>query len=100
MASPVLPYATAAIGSASLAAAETAPNIPWTEGTIAGAVICVSVFWIRRADNDQRRERSEMRRALRHQNRQIAALVKGYTDQGQPLPTEFVAILAEAKETP
>lgn len=98
MASPIFPYSIIAVSSASLAVADGAASIPWTEGTIATAVIGVSLFWIRRSDNDARRERTEMRTALNRQSRAIAALVKGYTEAGLPLPADYISILNEKVE--
>lgn len=97
MASPIMPYAIAATAVSGIAAAD-ATSIPWTEGTIATAVVGVSLFWIRRSDADARRERADMRRALNRQARAVAALVKGYTDLGLPLPAEYVEILNEKLE--
>ena len=95
MMSPVMPYTVGAVATSSVVAAAGAQQIPWTEGTIATAVIAVSMFWIRRADADARRERTEMRNALHRQNRMIAALVKGFTEMGLPLPDEYSDILDE-----
>lgn len=95
MMSPIAPYAVSAIGASSIVAATAASQIPWTEGSIAAAVVGASMFWIRRSDADARRDRQEMRQALHQQSREIAVLIKGYTDLGVPLPESYGELLAE-----
>lgn len=93
--SPSFAYAAGAVAAAvSAASAGVGPvSVPWTDRTITAAVIGVSMFWIRRSDRDARRERKEMRDALHRRSREIAVLVKGYTDDERPLPADYSAIL-------
>lgn len=94
MASPIFPYSVVAV-TGTVLAQEGPLDVSWAEGTLASAVVAVSLFFIRRSDADARRERADMRKALHRQSRQIAALVKGYGDHGLPLPEDYSRILAE-----
>jgi len=95
MISPAGPYATIATAAAVIGTEATVDPSSWVQPTtIAGAVIVVSLFWIRRNDVDQRRERTEMRNALHRSNRLNAVLLAHLSKHQIPLPEEYAKILA------
>ena len=100
MISPAAPYATVAAGAAGIGTATALDPTSWIEPTtIAGAVVVVSLFWIRRADTEQRRERREMRAALRRAHKLNAILLEHHAEHGLPLPTEYARILGTDLDT-
>lgn len=71
-----------------------ASPVGWvSDATIAGVIVGVSLFWLRRADRVAKNEREEWVASLRWREAQIAALLRGYGVVGQPLPREYVELL-------
>lgn len=68
-----------------------AETVPWQDGAIAGAVVAVSLFWIRRSDASARQQFDLMKHQLLEQQAMIAELVAGY--EGRPLPAGYLQLL-------
>ena len=85
----------AAAAGVMIGATDVSP-LPLTETTIAGAIVGVSLFWIRRSDKQAVAQHEGMQRRLDMMERQVAALIRGYGDR--PLPAEYLDTLTN-KET-